>query len=162
MRERDDSLSPGYLDGLRRHAGLVLWVVSVILVLGTLVDLGVLWLVQRQSAVQWEFVALVNTLDAFPRLVLGLGAAYIAFVVRRSTSMLGYRLLGTLVLLLGLAGAALGVLLLTDYFVLARVVQEADTRVAFQSLIVKGLALSGFYFVLLTPIGALGLRRPKS
>lgn len=162
MREREDLLAAGSPEGLRRQAGLVLWAVSGVLVLGTVVDLGVLWLAQHQSNPQWEFVALVRTLDAFPRLALGFALAYVARLLCRSRSKLGHRVLGVLVLLLGLVGAALGVLLLTDYFVLARVVEGANAQLALRSTVVKGLMLSGLYLVLLTPIGALVLRRPRN
>ena len=56
-------------------AGLVYFV-------GSLIDLGILWLGQRQAGLQWEFVAITNTADAMPRLILALALLYLGVHLR--------------------------------------------------------------------------------
>lgn len=146
-------------DGYVRHASMVLWTASALLLLGTIVDLGILWVFQRQPGPQWEFVALVNTLEAFPRIVIAIGMAYVALAVRPMARS-SQRLLAVALLVLGLTGAALAGLLVTDYLALSSLIAPESLAV-FQSTVAKGVALGGLYAVLV-PVGIIGLRTKKA
>lgn len=149
------------VDDFRPHVGGVLWAISGVVGLGSLLDLGILWLRQREGSPQWEFMAVSNTLDAIPTLVLALGAAYLGLLLRRPESALGYRLLACLLMLVGLLSALLGALLVTDYFSLSQVLTP-ESRDLLRSTTLKGLLLSGLFFFLLVPTGLLGVLRPRA
>jgi purine-cytosine permease-like protein len=70
------------------------------------------------------------------------------------------RFYATILLLLGLAGAVIGALVLTDYFVVRGSVEPRGQRV-FMSMALKALTLSALHVLILVPVGVLGLRRPK-
>lgn len=148
-------------EGFRRHASLGLAGAGLIFLLGTLLDFAILWIFQRQASPQWEFTALASTSEGLPRLVLAFGMIYAALYIRGSTSLLTYRLLGLGTILVGLAGAVVGGLMVTDYFVLRAGVNPEAAHL-FRSMTLKTLSLCAMYVFLLVPIGVLGLRRPKS
>src|SRR5690606_12644839 len=130
------------------------------LFLGSLVDLGILWIAQYQASPQWEFVAIASTLEGLPRFVMAIAFFYAALYLRRSQSLAAYRALGAGVLVLGLAGAGLGLLALMDYLALAGLVEgmpESLTR----SSALKAAALGGVFFFLLVPLGFVALRHPR-
>lgn len=146
------------LDGL---ASLGAIAAGTVLLTGSVVDLGILWLLQRQDSPQWEYVAIANTLEAVPLVLIGLALLYAALAFRRVEGMLGYRLLAGAMLLLGLTGAALAALVVTSYLAIVRVVQQPEAVLMLQSVALKSVVLGGLYFLVLTPLGALGLRRPR-
>lgn len=146
------------VDDFVPHAAAVLLCTAGVLGVGALFDLGILWLGQREASPQWEFMAISNTLDAVPALVLALAIAYAGLVLRRSPSTVGYRLLAVFLLLVGLVSAGLGIVLLTDYLSLSRLVAP-ESQELLRSTTTKGLLLSGLFSLLLVPTGALGLRR---
>lgn len=141
-------------------AALGMWAAGGLMFLGTLVDLGILWIAQYQANPQWEFVAIASTLEGLPRIALALAFFYAALYLRRSESLAAYRSLGVGLLLLGLAGTGLGLLALMDYLALANLVQGVPESLI-RSTAMKSVALGGIFFVLLVPLGFLGLRRPK-
>jgi hypothetical protein len=145
-----------------RHGAIALWAIASVLVAGTLIDLGVLWIGQRNPTPQWEYVALVNTIESLSGLVLAAGLAYLAVLVGGLGSVAGYRILAGTVLALGAVGGALGLLLATDYFVLRGSIPPEGTT-AFNTTTFKGIGLSALYFLVLVPLGVFGLRmrRPK-
>lgn len=153
----DSRLPP---EAFGRHAGLGLGVAGGVLLLGTLVDLAVLWVLQREPGLQWEFVAISSTTDAYPRLVLSIGLLYGALSAARSTRLGAYRVLGGALVGLGIAAAGLGALMVTNYFALSGSVQPAAAR-AFRSTAIKALGLCALYVVALVPVGLLSLRRPR-
>ncbi len=145
------------------HVARGLWFMAAVLLIGSLVDLGVLWGLQRQNQPQWEFVAISNTLDAFPRFVLAMAGAYLALFVTKSTSLFAFRVMAVFAVMLGLASAALGALLITDYFALAKLAAaQTPILVALKSAMVKGGALSLFFTLASLGIGIFGWRRPRS
>ncbi len=144
-----------------RPVSLALYAVAALFVGGTLLDLGVLWIAQRQTGAQWEFVAISSTVEAIPRLALGVGMAYVALYVSQSASTLAYRGLALALVLVGVFGAALGALMLTVYFPIARIVQPESVQL-FRSTVIKAVGLSALYTIALVPIGIHGLRGPKS
>jgi hypothetical protein len=73
-----------------------------------------------------------------------------------------YRSTAVFMLLLGLIAGMLGLVVLNDYFALARITQ--DQTEAMGSLVIsvtKGVLLSGLFAVVFIPLGIMGLRRPR-
>jgi hypothetical protein len=149
---------------LGRHASLILWAAGGVLLLGSLIDVAVLWGLQRQGTPQWEFVAVQNTLEALPRFALACALLALAVYVRRTGSGRVFRLLGVVLLLFAVAAAALGAILVTDYFIVARMAagQLAAARTMLKIATLKSLALSGLYTLLLGVFGLLAVRRLRS
>lgn len=145
---------------LGRAAARTLWAAAIVYLVGSAVDLGILWIAQRQPGLQWEFVAVTNTVDAWPRLILSVALGFAAMFVGGSRSMLVQRLLATLLLLLGLGAAALGALVVLNYLSVSGALQGGSGALV-KSTAVKSLALCGLYFVLLVPAGILSLRRGR-
>lgn len=163
LKSRDATRpKPFSTEAFARHGARGLWAAAAVLLLGTAVDLFVLWGLQFQASMQWEFVAIVNTLEAYTRLVLGVGLAYGALVFSRSSSLWAYRSAGALMLLLGLAAATLSLLLITDYYPLSRFADgQGVAQGALTVTAVKGLLLGGVYSLVLIPLGILNLRKPR-
>lgn len=141
------------------HAGTALAAAALVLLTGTAIDLGVLWLGQRAPNPHWEFVAIASTLEAYPRLALGVAALAVALYLRQSGSLAAYRALGIAFLALALAAATLGAVLATDYLALVRTVRPEALPI-FRSTAFKAGALSALYVALLAPAGIATLRRP--
>lgn len=148
---------------IQRHAALGAWAASGMFMVGSIIDVGVLWLLQRQDQPQWEFVAIANTLDAFPRFALAIALLYAALYFGRSSSIAVYRVAAVGLVFLGLAAAALGALMVTDYFALAKLAgQQPQALEMIRTTSIRAVILSGVYVILLVPLGIIGLRRPKS
>lgn len=161
-QQLNDATRRGRLD-FTRHVTRGLWFMTGVLLIGSVIDLGVLWVLQRQNQPQWEFVAIANTLDAFPRFALALAGAYLALFVGRSTSLISFRVLATAAILLGVVSAALGALMVTDYLALAKLASTQQQVVAaLKSAMVKAGALSVFFCMASLLVGILGWRRPSS
>ncbi|MGH7552746.1 MAG: hypothetical protein ACREMQ_06925 [Longimicrobiales bacterium] len=148
-------------DAFQAHAWLVLSAAGLIFLLGTLLDFVILWGFQRQAVPQWEFTALASTAEGLPRLILALALIYAAMHARGSTSLLGYRFLALGLIFIGLAGAAIGALMVTDYFALRAMVNPEAISIL-QSTTIKTLALCTLYVFVLLPVGIVGMRRPKT
>jgi hypothetical protein len=144
----------------RVHAARALMAVAAIFGLGSVLDLGVLWGLQRQPGPEWEFGALATTVEGLPRIALAVGFAYGALMLNGTAGALWYRLLALVLLAVGVAGAVIGAMMLSDYFVLREIVNPEAVGL-FRSSVFKTLALSGLYVLLLLPVGVLGLRTPK-
>lgn len=149
------------VEGFRRHVSRGFYAAGMIFLIGTVLDLGILWVFQRQPNPQWEFTALATTAEGLPRLVLALALLYGGLYTAASTSLLAYRLLALIAIMVALAGAAVGGLMLSDFFVLRRQV-SAEGLWIFRSTVLKTVVLCGMYVFVLFPLGVLGLRRPKS
>lgn len=143
------------------NASMAMWAVGGLFLVGSLIDVGVLWLLQRQDNPQWEFVAIVNTLEAFPRFGLAAAFFFAALYFRRSVSLGMYRLVAGVMVALGLVAALLGAMVITDYYVLSEFAQGPEALAALQSTSAKAVALSMLYFWVLVPLGILGARRPR-
>jgi hypothetical protein len=144
-----------------RHGALALWAIAAVLALGALIDFGVLWIGQRQPSPQWEYVAVVNTIEGMSTLVLAAALGYVAFLVGGQLSVVKYRVLAITVLVLGLVGGALGLLLATNYFVLRNGIPPEGLG-AFSTTTFKSLGLSALYLLILVPLGSFGLRTAGS
>lgn len=149
------------VEGFRRHVARGFYAAGVIFLVGTVLDLAILWVFQRQPGPQWEFSALASTAEGLPRLVLAIALLYGGLYTAASTSLLSYRFLALIAILIALAGAAVGGLMLSDFFVLRRQV-STDGLWIFRSAVLKTLVLCGMYVFVLFPLGVLGLRRPRS
>ncbi len=149
------------VEGFRRHVARGFYAAGVIFLVGTSLDLAILWVFQRQPGPQWEFSALASTAEGLPRLVLAIALLYGGLYTAASTSLLSYRVLALVAILIALAGAAVGGLMLSDFFVLRRQV-SAEGLWIFRSTVLKTLVLCGMYVFVLFPLGVLGLRRPRS
>lgn len=143
-----------------RAVAMVLWAVAIIYLIGTILDLGILWVLQRQDNVQWEFVAVTRTVEGWPRMILAVAAAFLALYVRGNSSRIAFGLLGAVLIVLGLGGAGLGALAVMEYLPLHRMAEGAGADML-RSSTVKTLTLSALYFLLLVPAGVLALRGPR-
>lgn len=148
------------VEGFRRHVARGFYAAGVIFLVGTALDLAILWVFQRQPGPQWEFSALASTAEGLPRLVLAIALLYGGLYTAASTSLLAYRFLALIAILIALAGAAVGGLMLSDFFVLRRQVSPEGLSI-FRSTVLKTLVLCGMYVFVLFPLGVLGLQRPR-
>jgi len=128
---------------------------------GTVVDYGIRWIGQRQDTLTWEYVAIVNTVEGMSGLIVALALAYTAFYVSGGRSVAVERMLAGSVIMVGVFGGVLGVLLILDYFSLLSSM-EPEAAELFKTTAVKGLTLSGLYFLVLVAIGLRGLLRAGS
>lgn len=144
----------------RRNTSLVLLATGVVFLLGTLVDLGILWFLQRGPTVQADFVATTQTVEGLPRVILALALVYLSGHVGRWSALSLYRALALGVLLVGLAGIPLLLQLVTSYSLLASSV-SVDALPALRATTFKSAALAVIYIVALLPLGMLGFRDPR-
>jgi|GEM_PF-2409574 len=157
---------PGRVSALRgnpaaRAATWVLWAVGLIYLLATIVDFTILWGFQRQDNVQWEFVALTRTAEGWPRLLLAMAFIYVALALKEEPSKLLVKGFGVFLIVLGLAGAAIGAMAGMDFLSLRAVITENPGREALQTSTLKTLALSAMYFLFVVPAGVVALLGPR-
>lgn len=153
----------GSTAGFTRHAARLSLVAGLILLVGVGIDLGTLWLLQRQSTVQWEFVALSTTTNAYPMLVLSALLFYGYLVLGQKQSLAGYRVVAALVLALGVMGLAVLLLIVTNYFALMKQGGlQPEAIPFFRSVMIKSGGLSALFALCLLPLGVLGFRLPKA
>jgi hypothetical protein len=149
-------------DAFARHAARGLWAGGLVMLLGSFIDLAVLWGLQFQPNPQWEFVATMNTLEGYIRFAIGIAFIYAGLYVGRSTSLWKYRTVAAFTLLLGIAAALLGLVLLNDYYALSRLTQDQTQAMgALVTSVTKGVMLSGLFTVVFVPLGIMGLRKPR-
>jgi hypothetical protein len=142
-------------------AAVGVFAAGFVMLVGSLLDVGILWVLQRQSNPQWEYVAVANTMEAVPRLVLGLGLLYAAAYLGGVASLWIYRVLAVFLVLLGLFSMACGALILSSYLALAKVVTDPEGHLVLRSVAIKALGLSSLYVAVLIPVGIWGMRRPR-
>ncbi len=147
-------------DGYGRHISYACRAAGIIFLLGAVLDVIVLWGFQHGEGPGWEFTALASTIEGTPRIALGAALIAIGLYVRGSTSLWQYRLLGLALLITGIGGAIVGVMLLSDFFILRRDIDPTQLAM-FNSVVFKALALSGLHAVVLVPLGVLSMRRPR-
>ena len=144
-----------------RGASLAALAAGTIMLFGVLVDIGVLWLLQRQASPQWEFTAITNTVESVPRLVFALGFLYIGFHLRGTAGHGWYRALAALLILVGVFSVMLAAVLALSYFQLGKLVTQPEVYTMLRSVAVKTIGLSAVYAVVAIPSGILALRRPR-
>ena len=141
-------------------AARALYAAGLIFLIGSIADIMTLWVMQAQPDPEWEFSSLVSTIEGTPRIVLAIAMILAGNYVRGTSSLVAQRLFAAILLMLGLAGAVIGALILSDYFVVRGAV-EPDKQKIFLSVVLKALTLSALHVLILVPVGVLGLRRPK-
>ena len=159
-REEKESRAPAEPHALAVHASRFFFGAGAVLFLGVLFDVFTLWVFQRQDTVQWEFVALNTTTNAFPMLLVSAALMYGALVVGRSDSIRAYRTLAIVVIFLGVAGLFVGFLLGTNYLALQSLLPQ-ESKALFRSMAVKGGGVSAVFGLVTLVVGALGLRSPR-
>ena len=162
LGERRSSRPTGDPDSLARLAARFLWAVGAIVVIGVGVDLFTLWVLQRQTTVGWEFVALGATTNSYPMLMLGAAMFYVALALGRSSSVRAYRGTAGFVVLLGLMGLAVCALLVMNYFALKGATKLGPGMVPmFRGVMVKSGALSLIFGAVMLALGIFGFRMPQ-
>lgn len=131
--------------------------IGLMFLVGSVVDLAVLWIGQRLPTVQWEFVAITNTAESLPRFALALGLIYLSLFIGHSRSAWAYRLLGGMLVALGVANIALMALLAMDYLAMVGNVNP-DGLTAFRSTFTKSFSLTGIYALIALSLGILGTK----
>jgi hypothetical protein len=146
------------------NASRFLWAAGLIFLLGSLADLVLVWGLQgplegAEAAVR-EFETLAATVESTPRIVLAAGLIGAAMTLRGTRSAFTLRVLSITVLLLGLAGAVIGAMVVSDYFVVRPLVVAGQERI-FLTKVLKALTLAGLHVLVLIPVGVMGLRRSR-
>lgn len=144
-----------------KPTGRVLWVAGLIYLLGSLLDFFVLWVLQNQGGVQFEFVALSNTAEGFPRLIVATALIYAGLHISGVNRVWAYRTLAALLVVLGLAALAMLALLGLNYATISSAVTP-EGRGLFRSTVVKTGLLNLMYVTALLPLGILGFRTRKT
>lgn len=144
-----------------RGTALAALAAGFIMLLGVLLDIGVLWLLQRQDSPQWEFTAITNTVESVPRLVFALGFLFLGFHVRGTAGIGWYRTLSLLLILVGVFSIALAGLLALSYFQLGKLVTQPEVYTILRSIAIKTIGLSTVYALVAIPSGILALRRSR-
>jgi hypothetical protein len=144
-----------------RLAAFGAFAAGFIMLAGVVIDLGTMWILQRERSPQWEFAAVTNSVDSIPRAFFALGFLFIAMYLWEATSMTGFRVLGGLLIVLGLSSAALGGLATLSYFELSPLIQQPAVYTAMRSVAIKSIGLATMYAVVAIPVGVLCMRRPK-
>jgi hypothetical protein len=142
-------------------AALAAFAAGFIMLTGALIDLGSVWLFQRESSPQWEFVAISNTVESVPRMLFAIAFLFLALHLRATVSMAGYRVLASIMVFLGAASAALGALAAMSYFALAPLVTQPAVYTAMRGVAMKTIGLSVLYAIVAIPIGIYCMRRPR-
>lgn len=154
MPTRTDSSTPRS-DARGAIAGLLTGL-GIALLLAALIDISVLWAIQREPNAQSDFAALTTTLDNFSLVVIAL-AALGGAILLRDAGVGTLRVLGALCLIAGAVAGFVGVLLLLDFFQV-RGLMQGPARALFLATAAKGLALAGIYTVFLVAGGVRALR----
>lgn len=142
---------------LSRAAGRFVTWGGVLYLIAILVDLGILWIGQNQDSVNFEFVALTRTADAFPRFILATALIYAGLWIVKSDSLGAFRALSAWVLLLGVAAMVVVGLTTLNYLTLASTITP-EAKAVFRTAVVKTGGLGTLYVLFLIPLGILGFR----
>lgn len=154
MPTRSDSSSPR--TDARGAVASLLTGLGIALLVAALVDIAVLWAIQREPNAQSDFAALTASLDNYSLVVIALGALGGALLLRGAGAG-ALRVLGALCLIAGMVAGFLGVLLLLDFFQV-RGLMQGPARPLFLATTAKGLVLAGVYTLFLLAAGFRGLR----
>jgi hypothetical protein len=143
-----------------QNAARVLWAAGLLYLIGSLADVILAWFVNADPGnPNSEFITLSSTVEGTPRIVLAVALIWVALHIRGSASLITQRFFGLILILLGIGGAIVGAMMVSDYFVIrGQVLPEEQT--VFASIVLKTLTLSALHLVLLVPVGVLAVRRP--
>lgn len=130
---------------------------GVVYLVAIIVDLGILWLGQRQEGPNFVFVALNRTAEAFPRFILASALIYTGLALTRTASLALYRAMAAWVLALGTMALVVVTLTGLNYMNMASAVAP-EAKLVFRSAVVKTGGLGALYVLFLIPLGILGLR----
>jgi hypothetical protein len=130
----------------------------VSLLLATVLDLGILWVVHHGDNSQWEFSAVATTLDQYPLIMVGLAALAGGFYLRPVPLTSGTGLVAVLCLLGAFVALVLGLLMAMDYLALRKAVGDEGRR-AFTASAIKGGFLAALYAVTLGLAAWRGFKR---
>ena len=117
---------PRSSQSLKAVAGTLLLGVGVALLIGTLIDLGVLWLSQYEDSPQWEFSAIATTLDQYSLILVGLAGVASGLHLRGATGRFARGTVTFLCVLAMVAVIFLGLLLVTNFFAVRLTVEDDD------------------------------------
>lgn len=151
--------SPRY--DLGRAAAAALWAAAIIYLAGTILDLGILWIGQRQDAIQWEFVALSRTVEATPRFAMAFAFAFGAVYVGGAGSAFLGRVLAVGLALVGVAGAGFAALAIMEWLALRDAINPEAVQ-AFGSTTLKNVVLGCLYLFVMVPAGIIAFRAYRS
>jgi hypothetical protein len=157
-RRQISRMSPGARNRLASYGA---WAAGLVILLGSILDLSILWFLQRQNGPQWEYVAFANSIESMPRVLIGLGFIGLALYLRDAGSMIGFRIIGAVLLMFGILSITAGFLMVTSYYALVQNVTEPQAYVMLRSVAIKAVALSGLYACVLVPLGIMSLQRPR-
>ena len=132
-------------------------VAGLAVLIATLFDFGVLWIGQRQAALQWEFVATTRTMESFDNLITSTALVYLGLFMSDRLGVWANRILCTWLLALGFLALALLGLAVLNYLGLRADVQPQAASL-FRTSLVKTVFLALLYAGLLFPAGLLGFR----
>ena len=141
-------------------ASRALWVAGLVYLLGSLLDLAVLWFGQNAGNVQFQFVALTRTAEGFPRLFVATALIYGGLYLGGSRALWAYRLLATWLLVLGMVALMVLALVGLNYPTISGAVTD-EGRPLFRTTVLKTGGLSLLYVVSLLPLGFLGFSTRK-
>lgn len=137
-------------------ARLLLVAGSAVLI-ATLFDFGLLWIGQRQNAIQWEFVATTRTMENFDNLITSTALIYLGLYMADRVGVWINRILCTWVIVMGLMALALLGLAVLNYLGLRADVQPQAVSLFWTSML-KTAFLALLYAGFLFPAGLLGFR----
>lgn len=138
-------------------AGRFVGLAGLVYLAAIAVDLGILWAGQRQEGLNWEFVALTRTAEAFPRFILATALIYAGLALTKNLSLALYRAAAAWVLLLGTIASIVVALTVLNYLNMAGTVTE-EAKLLFRSAVLKTGGLGALYVLFLIPLGILGFR----
>lgn len=130
---------------------------GIVYLIAIVIDLGILWLGQRQDGPNFMFVALTRTAEAFPRFILGTALVYAGVALIKTASLTLYRALAGWVLVLGTVAAVLLAATAVNYLGMSSAVLP-EAQDVFRASVVKTGGLSALYTLFLIPLGILGFR----
>lgn len=130
---------------------------GVVYLIAIVVDIAILWFGQRQEGLNFEFVALNRTSEAFPRFILATALIYAGLGLMQSASLTAYRALAGWVLVLGTMALIVVSLTTLNYLSMASTVTP-EAKVMFRAAVVKTGGLGALYVLFLIPLGILGFR----
>jgi hypothetical protein len=130
---------------------------GVVYLVAIVVDVSILWLGQRQEGLNFEFVALNRTAEAFPRFILATALIYAGLALTRTISLPLYRAMAGWVLVLGTMALIVVTLTILNYLSMASTVTP-EAKAIFRSAVVKTGGLGALYVLFLIPLGIVGFR----
>lgn len=145
------------------RVAMVMLAAGLLLLIGSLIDVGVLWILQRQPNPQWEFAAGVRTLDASTRFGSAFGFLYLAAFLSGRASVGLYRVMGAVLILFAFGILVVAGVVATDYLALNRMVTDQPEAMAlFRSSTVKSVSVAAVAFILFLTAGIFSVRRPRT